>query len=213
MKAWFDRIVFHCAYAFFKLFFAVVIRFPLFAWLRIEGRHNMPRRGPLILLANHLSLFDPVVVWYASPRHICFMGRADIPQIPIVGAVARIAKTVPIRQRSADLAGLKLAIETLQRGEVLGIFPEGELSESGKLQAFLPGVLLILRQTKAPIIPVGVINTQKVMPYGKLYPKPAFTVITVRFGRVIPAEEVLCIKTSEAQLEYLQRKVAELIEP
>lgn len=173
----------------------------------------MPRRGPLILLANHLSLFDPVVVWYASPRHICFMGRADIPQIPIVGAVARIAKTVPIRQRSADLAGLKLAIETLQRGEVLGIFPEGELSESGKLQAFLPGVLLILRQTKAPIIPVGVINTQKVMPYGKLYPKPAFTVITVRFGRVIPAEEVLCIKTSEAQLEYLQRKVAELIEP
>ncbi len=212
MKAWLDRLVFICAYVLFKVFFAVVIRFPLFVWLRIEGRHHMPKRGPLILLANHLSLFDPVVIWYASPRHICFMGRADIPQMPIVGAIARIAKTVPIRQRSADRNGLKLAIETVQRGEVLGIFPEGELSESGELQPFLPGVLLILRQTKAPIIPVGVSNTQRVMPYGKLYPKPGFCVITVRFGKVIPAEEVLSLGTTEAQLQYLQDRVAELIE-
>ncbi len=212
MKAWVDRIVFHLAFAFFKLFFAVTIRFPLFVWLRIEGRENMPRRGPLILLANHLSLFDPVVLWYASPRHICFIGRADIPRMPIVGAIARIAKTVPIRQRSADRNGLKLAVETVLRGEVLGIFPEGELSESGELQPFLPGVLLILRQTRAPILPVGVTNTHKVMPYGKLYPKPAFTVITVRFGKVIPAEEVLSLGRPEAQLEYLQKKVAELIE-
>ncbi|MDW8052467.1 MAG: lysophospholipid acyltransferase family protein [Armatimonadota bacterium] len=204
------RILFNLAYVFFKLFFGIVFRFPLFVWLRIEGRARVPRRGGLIIVANHLSLADPPVLWYAAPRHLCFVGRADIPNIPLIGAIARLAKTVPIRQRAPDRQALKLAIETVQSGEALVIFPEGELSESGDLQPFLPGVLLILRQTRAPVLPVGIIGTDKIMPYGKLVPKPAFGTVVVRFGEVIPAERILSLPTPEAQLEFLEEQVARL---
>lgn len=212
MRALWNRIVFDVAFVLFKLLFAITFRFPLFVWLRIEGRQHMPRRGGLIVIANHLSLADPPVLWYASPRHLCFVGRADIPNIPILGAIARLAKMVPIRQRAPDRAGLKLAIETVQRGEALAIFPEGELSESRDLQPFLPGILLILRQTRVPVLPVGLIGTDKILPYGKLIPKPAFGVVTVRFGMPIPAEQILSLPSPEAQLLFLEEQVARLSE-
>jgi len=210
MRALWNRIVFDIAYVLFKVLFAITFRFPFFVWLRIEGRRNVPRRGGLIVVANHLSLADPPVLWYAFPRHLCFMGRADIPSIPIIGPIARLAKTVPIKQRAPDRLGLKLAIETIQSGEALAIFPEGELSESGDLQPFLPGILLILRQTRAPVLPVGLIGTDKILPYGKLVPKPAFGVVTVRFGELIPAERILSLPTAEAQLAFLEEQVARL---
>ncbi len=208
MRALWNRIVFHLAYAFFKGFFAITFRFPLFVWLRIEGRNRMPRRGGLIVISNHLSLADPPILWYAAPRHLCFMGRADILRIPVIGAIARLAKMVPVKQRTADRNAIKLAIETVQRGEVLAVFPEGELSETRDLQPFLPGVLLILRQTRAPVLPVGLIGTDKILPYGKLVPRPALGVVRVRFGEPIPAEQILSLPTSEAQLAFLEEQVA-----
>ena len=213
MRALVDRIVFNLAYPFFKGLFAIVFRFPWFVWLRVEGRAHVPRRGGLIVIANHLSLADPPVLWYVAPRHLCFMGRADIVDIPLVGAIARLAKMVPIKQRTADRNGLKLAIETVQQGEALAIFPEGELSESRDLQPFLPGVLLILRQTRAPVLPVGIVGTDRILPYGpygKLFPKPAFGIVRVRFGQPIPAEQILSLHSAEAQLAFLEEQVARL---
>lgn len=210
MRTLANHIVFHLAYALFKVLFAITFRFPFFVWLRVEGRAHVPRRGGLIVIANHLSLADPPVLWLASPRHLCFMGRADILDVPFVGALARLAKTVPIKQRTADRNGLKLAIETVQRGEALAIFPEGELSESRDLQPFLPGVLLILRQTRAPVLPVGIVGTDSILPYGKLFPKPAFSVVHVRIGQPIAAEQILSLPNAELQLAFLEEQVARL---
>ncbi len=204
-------ITFAVAFVCFKVFFGALLRFPLFCWLRIEGRRRVPRRGGLIVIANHRSLADPVVLWYASPRHLCFMGRADVLTIPLIGHIARLARTIPVRQRTADRTALMLAIQAVRRGEALCIFPEGELSPTGELLPFLPGVLLILRQTKAPLLPVGLKNTERIVPYGKLFPKPALSVITIRFGEVIPPEQVLDLPTTEAQLEFLRRRVHELV--
>ena len=186
MRALWNRIVFDIAYVFFKLLFAITFRFPFFVWLRIEGRANMPRRGGLIVIANHLSLADPPVLWYAAPRHLCFMGRADIPSVPIVGAIARLAKMVPIRQRAPDRTGLKLAIETVQRGEALAIFPEGELSESRDLQPFLPGVLLILRQTRAPVLPSGLWVPTESCPTDSWFPSPRSASCACASGKSSP---------------------------
>lgn len=205
-------ITFAVAFVLCKVLFGALLRFPLFCWLRIEGRHRVRRCGGLIVIANHRSLADPVVLWYASPRHLCFMGRADVFDIPLIGHLARLARAIPVRQRSADRMALTLAIQTVRRGEALCIFPEGEVSATSKLLPFLSGVLLILRQTKAPLLPVGLKNTERIVPYGKLFPKPAFSVITVRFGEVIPPEQVLDLPSTEAQLEFLRRRVQELVD-
>lgn len=205
-------LTFYLAYAFCKVFFGLALRFPFLTRLRINDRHRMLRRGGLIVIANHRSLADPVVLWYASPRHLCFMGRADILQIPLISAIARLARMIPVRQRSADRRALQEAIQAVQRGEALCVFPEGELSETGELMPFLPGILLILRQTKAPILPVGLSNTEKLVPYGKLAPRPAFTTITVRFGKPILAEQILDLPDSQTQLEFLRNQVRQLLE-
>jgi 1-acyl-sn-glycerol-3-phosphate acyltransferase len=185
------RLLFPLAFALCKVLLAMLLRFPLFCWLRIEGRTRVPKRGGLLLIANHISIADPIVLWYASPRHICFMGRADVFQLPGIGGILRLARAIPVRQRSADRAALMGAIEAVREGEAVGIFPEGECSETGELLPFLPGVLLILRQTHAPVLPVGICGTERLIPYGKLFPRPAFSVITVRFGSLIPAEQIL----------------------
>ena len=205
------RLLFPFAFALTKLLLALLLRFPLFCWVRIEGRERVPKRGGIIVIANHISIADPVVLWYASPRHICFMGRADLFQLPVIGGILRLARAIPVRQRSADRAALMGAIEAVRDGEAVGIFPEGECSETGELMPFLPGVLLILRQTHAPVLPVGISSTDRLIPYGKLFPRPAFSVITARFGSVIPAEQILALPSPEAQLEFLQSQVAQLI--
>jgi 1-acyl-sn-glycerol-3-phosphate acyltransferase len=205
------RLLFPPAFVACKLLLGILLRVPLFCWLRIEGREQMPRRGGLIVIANHLSIADPIVLWYASPRHICFMGRADLFQLPLLGGFLRLARAIPVRQRSAHRAALMDAIATVQDGEALGIFPEGECSERGDLLPFLPGVLLILRQTRAPVLPVGILGTQRLIPYGKLFPRPAFGALTVRFGSVISAEQVLALPSPDQQLEFLRSKVAELL--
>ncbi len=204
------RLLFPPAFAFCKLFFGLVLRVPFFCWLHIKGRERVPRRGGLIVIANHVSIADPIALWYSAPRHICFMGRADVFQLPLIGGVLRLARAIPVRQRSADRTALMDAIEAVRNGEALGIFPEGECSETGELLPFLPGVLLILRQTHAPVLPVGITGTQKLIPYGKLFPRPAFSVITVRFGSPIPAEQILALPSPDHQLEFLRTQVAKL---
>ena len=205
------RLLFPFAFALTKLLLALLLRFPLFCWLRIEGRERVPKRGGIIVIANHISIADPVVLWYASPRHICFMGRADVFQLPVIGGILRLARAIPVRQRSADRAALMGAIEAVRDGEAVGIFPEGECSETGELLPFLPGVLLILRQTHAPVLPVGICGTERLIPYGKLFPRPVFSVIIVRFGSIIPAEQILALPSPEQQLTFLHSQVAQLI--
>jgi 1-acyl-sn-glycerol-3-phosphate acyltransferase len=205
------RLLFPFAFALCKVLLAILLRFPLFCWLRIEGRTRVPKRGGLLLIANHISIADPIVLWYASPRHICFMGRADVFQLPGIGGILRLARAIPVRQRSADRAALMGAIEAVRDGEAVGIFPEGECSETGELLPFLPGVLLILRQTHAPVLPVGICGTERLIPYSKLFPRPAFSVITVRFGSLIPAEQILALPSPEQQLEFLRSQVAQLL--
>lgn len=206
------KLFFRVATVFFKIFFGLVFRFPLLAWIKIEGRQQVPRSGGLLVIANHLSIVDPPILWYAMPRHVCFMGREDILRMPVLGSLARLARMIPIKQRSADRTALKQAIEAVKAGEAVSIFPEGEVSPTGKMMDFLPGIMLILRQTHAPVLPVAILNTDKIVPHGALLPRPAFTKITVRYGEVMYFEELLNDKANDdLVLQKMQEAVKQLV--
>lgn len=206
------KVFFRAATVFFKIFFGLVFRFPLLAWIKIEGRQHVPRNGGLVVIANHLSIVDPPILWYAMPRHICFMGREDILRMPVLGSLARLARMIPIRQRSADLTALKQAIEAVKTGEAVSIFPEGEVSPTGQMMDFLPGIMLILRQTRAPVLPVAILNTDKIVPHGALLPRPAFSKITIRYGEVMHFEELLDDKANDdLVLQKMQETVKMLV--
>lgn len=206
------KVFFRVATVFFKIFFGLVFRFPLLAWIKIEGRQQVPRSGGLLVIANHLSIVDPPILWYAMPRHVCFMGREDILRMPVLGSLARLARMIPIKQRSADRTALKQAIEAVEAGEAVSIFPEGEVSPTGEMMDFLPGIMLILRQTRAPVLPVAILNTDKIVPHGALLPRPAFTKITVRYGEVMHFEELLNDKANDdLVLQKMQEAVKQLV--
>lgn len=204
-------MLYQILYPIVKVVLGILFRFPLFAAIRIEGGARVPRRGGLLIVANHLSIADPLVLWYALPRVSWFMGGAYLFEIPLLGAFLRFAKTFPVRQRTADRAALHRAEQLLLAGEAVVIFPEGECSENGQLMPFLPGVALLVRRTRVPVLPVGLIGTNRLVPYGKILPRPAFCRVRVRFGEPLRFDDTIGLKHStEMILQRLLEAVAAL---
>ena len=123
------------------------------------GWRNMPRRGPVIVVANHLHNLDPVVISAALPRPIFYMGKREL----FTGAIAPISRAFgafPVNRDAIDRGALRQANALLGEGLAIGLFPEGTRSLTGALSAVHPGVALVALQSGAPILPVAVTGTE-----------------------------------------------------
>lgn len=147
------------------------------------GRIFLPENGGLLLLSNHRSDCDVIIVQYCCPRPIRFMAKSEIFEMKIVGNLARFFRAFPIHRDSADRSALKKAIDLLKDGQVVGIFPEGETSETGEMLPLKPGISLIAKASGVPVVCVGIKNSAYIIPYGKLLPRPALRTVRVRFGQ------------------------------
>jgi 1-acyl-sn-glycerol-3-phosphate acyltransferase len=129
-----------------------------FGWgLRIEGRRHVPRQGPVLVVANHQSYLDPPLVGVAMPRRAYFLARHTLFQSRLVGALLRSYHGVPVDQEGMARGGLQAVLDLLKAGEAVVIYPEGERTHTGKMQALRPGVhLLIRRSAPMTIVPVGI---------------------------------------------------------
>ena len=151
--------------------------------LRIRGAYRVPKEGGVLILANHLSDLDPVVVQYACPRPVHFMAKSELFEIPVLGKVMRMFGAFPVKRGEPDRQALKRSADLLKAGEAVVIFPEGQLSQAGELQEIKAGVALIARLAAGvPVICVGLDGTQRVIPYGSVIPRPAFRTINVEWG-------------------------------
>ncbi len=152
---------------------------------KVTGRYRIPRTGGVLVLANHLSDMDPMIVQLACPRPIHFMGKIELFEMPIIGKIIQGFGGFPVRRGEPDRAPLKLATQLIKEGEVVAVFPEGELSESGELLELKAGVALIARLTSGyPVICCGIKNPQYALPYGQVIPRPAFKRIEAHWGEV-----------------------------
>ncbi len=156
--------------------------FLLLGPLKVEGWERMPREGGLLVLANHLADVDPFAILARSPRPIRFMGKRELFDMGVVGFFMRAWGNFPVSRGEADRGALKEAAEILRAGEAVGIFPEGELSESGTLQELKGGVALIVRMAPCRVVCVALSGTERILPYGKLWPRPSFRRVRVRWG-------------------------------
>jgi len=162
----------------------------LFGGLKVEGRENVPQTGGALITPNHISDSDPPTIAIALPRACWVMAKEEIFAMKIVGPISRWLHGFPVKRYTADRPALRRAEELLKSGEAVMIFPEGKLSEDGKLQPILPGSLLIARSANVPIIPTVVIGTDLIIPYGKLIPRPSFRKTIVRFGPPVTVAEL-----------------------
>jgi 1-acyl-sn-glycerol-3-phosphate acyltransferase len=140
------------------------------AWMRpfvwwaaqktIEGRENIPKKGPLIFVCNHLSEADPPLLAVAMPRRITWLVKAEWFKTPIASQMFKMSGMIPIRRHEADRQALRKAIEALENGEVLGIFPEGTRSKDKVLHEGEEGAAYVALKTSAQILPVAIWGTQ-----------------------------------------------------
>lgn len=148
---------------------------------RFEGREHEPRRGPYIVAANHASFLDPLLVAVGLRAPSAHMAKADLFAVPVLGAWLRSVGSFPVRRGTADRAAIRHSLEVLAQGGVLLIFPEGTRSPDGRLQSPEPGAALLALRSGAPVLPVAVINSHRVMRKGRRLPSP-FGRIVIRFG-------------------------------
>ena len=161
----------------------------------IEGLENLPRRGPVILASNHRSFIDSLVIPLAAPAalRVTFLAKAEyFTGGGLLGLPRRLffkaTGAIPVERDEANQAkaSLETALEVLGRGWAFGLYPEGTRSRDGRLYRGRPGVAWLALESGAPIVPVGLLGTDRVQPVGAKWPR--FAPVVVRFGRPISAE-------------------------
>ncbi|HEY2786885.1 MAG TPA: lysophospholipid acyltransferase family protein [Fimbriiglobus sp.] len=160
---------------------------------RATGRKNVPRSGPVLLLANHQSLLDPVPLDMASPRPLTFLARHTVFKYRVWSGILRYYGGIPI-DRGHGKDGLRAVKAALGRGEAVVVFPEGERTRAGAVQPLKAGVTLIVQQFDGPIVPVGIAGAFEAWPRHQFLPRfcPLFIPdsgrgIAISFGKPIPA--------------------------
>lgn len=162
--------------------------FRCFTRVRIEGidRDGLPATGPLIIASNHLSNADaPLIGSWLTPalgRRIHWLGKQEALEWPLLGWAMRQNGVFGIRRGAADVEAFRLAKRILDEGHVLVVFPEGTRSPTGGLQEAKDGLAILALRTGAPILPVGIADTDRFWPRGR----PLWRVggsVTMRVGR------------------------------
>jgi 1-acyl-sn-glycerol-3-phosphate acyltransferase len=133
--------------------------------VRFEGRRNIPWRGPAVLVANHVSLLD-ILVLYGLFRPFKWVAKAELFKVPFVGWNMKLNDYVAVRRGHRDSVRqmMERCREHLERGSPVLLFPEGTRSESGVLQPFKDGAFRLAMATGAPVIPIAVTGTGDALP-------------------------------------------------
>lgn len=137
-------------------FFRALFRILTSAWfdLKVYGKENIPKTGGVLLVSNHQSFLDPVVLGVQLEREMSFLAKSGLFVNPVFGWFIRRCNAFPVRQGEGDVGAVKETIRRLQEGKMLTVFPEGGRCEDGELQPILNGASLVVRKAQVPIVPV-----------------------------------------------------------
>ena len=137
------------------------IRFLIFLFARVEirGREHVPASGPYIIVANHINWKDPPVVSLALGIPIRWMAKVEVFDYFFIGFLMRGIGNFAVRRGESDRRSVQMALQVLERGLPLGVFPEGHRSENRALLRGRPGISLLADRTDALIVPCGIVGT------------------------------------------------------
>jgi 1-acyl-sn-glycerol-3-phosphate acyltransferase len=163
--------------------------------IEIEGAERMPAAGAAIIVANHESIWDPFVLAVATRREIHYMAKAELFRVRPLAVLLRSLNAFSVERGSGDRAALGEAAQRLQRGELLGIFPQGT-SKPERQNGWHRGAARLALVTGVPVIPVRLAGTR---------PLPLPTQIRIRVGRPIQVSvappTIAAARALTAQLE------------
>ena len=157
-----------------------MVLMPLFR-VKYHNVENVPKQGGYILAPNHRMALDPLFVSYRIPQDISFMGKEELFKNPLLRLLfEKGLKAFPVSRGKGDTGAIDTAVQRVKEGGILGIFPEGTRSKTGKLGVIKSGVMVVAAQTGAPILPVAI----------KIDKPGLFCRIDITCGKLITCEEL-----------------------
>ncbi|MGO9589532.1 MAG: lysophospholipid acyltransferase family protein [Candidatus Acidiferrales bacterium] len=151
--------------------------------VRVEGTENIPP-GPCVFAANHASNLDAPILFPAIPRRISVLAKRELFGLPVLGLGMRLAGFVAVDRAGKQAgSGVAMAVSTLKEGLSVFVFPEGTRSRDGRLQPFRKGAFVTAIEAGAPIVPVAIVGTYRLLARDKWVVHPGEVV--VRFGPAV----------------------------
>jgi 1-acyl-sn-glycerol-3-phosphate acyltransferase len=160
--------------------------------IRVEGREHLPRHGPAIVAANHQSFCDSVFLPVVLRRRLTFLAKAEYFDSRRTAWFFRAVGMIPIRRSGGDVSqrALETGVSVLRRGRLLGVYPEGTRSPDDRVHRGRTGAARMVFETDVPVIPVGIVGTDRIQPVGCRYVHP-FRPVTIRFGPPLRGRDVM----------------------
>ncbi|MFA5410484.1 MAG: lysophospholipid acyltransferase family protein [Candidatus Omnitrophota bacterium] len=178
----------------------------IFFRLEVKGRENLPKKGGFILAGNHISYLDPVVIGVAVPRKLNYLAKRELFRNRASSWFFSKLHIFPIKRDSADISALKEALRRVRNDEGLVLFPEGSRRLDSSSAEAEPGVGFLAAKLDVPVIPAFVRGTERALPRGAKFLKPAR--ISVCFGKQIPIERRLPYQDIAQQIMANIRRIA-----
>lgn len=175
-RVWYDGLRVICRLAALVLF-----------RIRCYDRHWLPVEGGALLLSNHQSHLDPVLVGLACNRRLNYLARVSLFRFAPFRWLIQSLDAIPIDRDGLGIAGLKETLRRLKHEEIVLIFPEGTRTTDGEISPLKPGFCALARRGRVPLVPVAIEGAYQAWPRRRRFPLPAR--ITIQFGRPILPEE------------------------
>ncbi len=156
--------------------------------LKVYGVRNVPRRGGVIIVSNHQSYLDPVLLGVKLPRPLSYFAKSELFENPALGWLIRSLNAFPVRRGEGDVGAMKEAIRRLHEGHMLNFYPEGHRTQTGELLPMQAGIGLIVRRAGVPVVPAVIDGSFGAWPPGaKIFrPHP----IRIAFGPAMMLHEM-----------------------
>ena len=140
--------------------------------LKAYDAHHVPRHGGVLLVANHQSYLDPVLLGVYLRRHMSYLAKSELFANKYFAWLIRSLNAFPVKQGSGDVGAVRETIKRLREGHMLNIYPEGSRSEDGEIAPMLPGAALVVKKAGVPIVPVVIEGSFAAWPKGRKLFRP-----------------------------------------